>query len=125
MTNSDDRRIDEAGRRRIAEFMHAALGWAGANATKNLSGTGRVGKGTVDRVKRGEVVSETFLRAVGDVMGLPRDYLLYIGHADVERLSRLGQTDDADRQDLVRWTLEHLFPDYNDSCPSRATTETA
>jgi hypothetical protein len=121
MTNQDDRPMDEAGRRRIAEFVHAALGWAGANASKNFSETRRVSKTTMDRVKRGEVVSDTYLRAVGDVMGLPRDYLLYIGYADLDRLSRLGETSDADRQDLVRWTLEHLFPDFDNPCPSRAT----
>lgn len=121
MTSQDDRRIPEVGRQRIAEFVHAALGWAGANASKKFSGTGRVSKATMDRVKRGDEVSETMLRAVGDVMELPRDYLLYIGHADVERLSRLAAMND-DQRDLVRWTLEHLFPDASPPCPSRANT---
>lgn len=107
----DDREMTEAGRHRIAEFVHAALGWAGQNASKRFAGTGRVSKGTIDRVKRGESVSDTMLRALGDVLGLPRDFLLYIGYGEVDRIERLAESeDDADRKDLIRWTLEHLFP---------------
>lgn len=121
MTSQDDRQIDEAGRRRIAEFVHAALGWAGANASKNLTSTGRVSKPTIDRIKRGDAVSETMLRAAGDAMKLPRDYLLYIGHADLDRLRRLASADGDDQRDLVRWTLDHLFPDHDKPCPPRVT----
>lgn len=104
--------MNEAGRQRIAEFVHAAMGWAGANASKNFAGTGRVSKTTIDRAKRGEEVSDTMLRALGDVLDLPRDFLLYIGYGDVDRIERLGaeNTSDADLRDLIRWTLEHLFP---------------
>lgn len=109
----DDRaEMTEAGRRRIAEFVHAALGWAGQNAQKNLAGTGRVSKATIERVKRGEDVSDTMLRALGDVLGLPRDFLLYIGYGEVNRIERLmsESANDPNRRDLIRWTLEHLFP---------------
>lgn len=112
----DDAPMTEAGRRRIAEFVHAALGWAGQNAQKNLVGTGRVSKTTVDRVKRAEDVSDTLLRALGDVMGLPRDFLLYIGYGQVQRLERLlaDAGEDANLRDLIRWTLDHLFPNDPD-----------
>jgi hypothetical protein len=108
--------MPEAGRRRIAQFVHAALGWAGQNAQKRLVGTGRVSKATVDRVKRGDEVSDTMLRALGDVMSLPRDYLLYIGYGEVDRLERLlvEAKDDANLRDLIRWTLDHLFPNDPD-----------
>jgi hypothetical protein len=112
MTEPDDRRIDEAGRRRIAEFVHAAMGWAGMNASKKFTGTGRISKATIDRVKRGDDVSPTLLRGLGDVLELPRDYLLYIGYGDVGRIERLADTEDPNRQDLIRWTLDHLFPDH-------------
>lgn len=104
--------MDEAGRRRIAEFVHAALGWAGKDSNKKLLGTGRVSKATIDRVKRAEDVSDAMLRGLGDVLDLPRDFLLYIGYGEVERIERL-MTDDADAnlRDLIRWTLDHLFPD--------------
>lgn len=105
--------IDETGRARIAEFVHAAMGWAGVNAARNFARTGRVSKATIDRVKRGETVSDTLLRALGDVLDLPRDFLLYIGYGDADRIEHLGveNADDANLRDLIRWTLEHLFPD--------------
>lgn len=110
MTESDS--IDDAGRQRIAEFVHAALGWAGINAAKRFYGTGRISRATLDRVKQAQDVSPTMLRAVGDVLELPRDYLLYIGYADTDRIRKLAEdTDDENRKDLIRWTLDHLFPD--------------
>lgn len=107
--------MTEAGRRRIAEFVHAALGWAGQNASKNLLETGRVSKATLDRVKRSEEVSDTMLRGLGDVLGLPRDFLLYIGYGEVDRIDRLmiEAEGNANLKDLIRWTLDHLFPDDN------------
>lgn len=123
MTEVAHRSIDAAGRRCIAEFVHAAMGWAGTNAAKKFTETGRVSRGTLDRVKRGEDVSETLLRAVGDVLDLPRDYLLYIGYRDVERIRKLGEdSTDPDRQDLVRWTLDHLFPDEPEVLPRSTHT---
>lgn len=102
-------RIDPEGRQRISAFVYAALGWAGQNATRRFTGTGRVSQSTIERVKRGEEVSETLLRALGDVLDLPRDYLLYIGHGNTDRIERLGDDADEDLRDLIRWTLEHLF----------------
>lgn len=113
MTNDQGKsEIDTEGRLRIATFVHAAMGWAGQNTSKKLAGTGRITRSAIDRVKRGEHVSDTLLRALGDVLDLPRDFLLYIGHGDVERIERIGEhadDDDDDLRDLIRWTLEHLF----------------
>lgn len=118
MTNDDRRKnlhavtdqIDADGRRRIASFVQAAMGWSGQNAAKKLAGTGRVTRSAIDRVKRGDEVSDTLLRALGDVLELPRDFLLYIGRGDVYQIERLGgEHADDDLRDLVRWTLVHLF----------------
>lgn len=113
MTNPNPpNRISVEGRQRIAAFMHATLGWDGQDAMKRLVASGRVSKATIDRVKRGENVSDTMLRAMGDALGLPRDFLLDIGLGNVDRIERLY--DDPDRtspdwRDLIRWTLD-LFP---------------
>lgn len=101
-------RIDAEGRQRIAAFVHAALGWDYMQSSKNLT-TGRLSRASVDRVKRGEVVSDTLLRALGKKLDLPRDFLLYIGYGDTGRIERLAEDADDDLRDLVRWTLEHLF----------------
>lgn len=122
MTEPDDRQMDEVGRRRVAEFVHAALGWAGMNASKRFTGTGRISRATLDRVKQGQDVSPTLLRALGEVLELPRDYLLYIGYGDVDRIQKLAEeTTNENRRDLIRWTLDHLFPDDNPPHSHRRT----
>lgn len=104
-----DGKIDADGRLRIATFVHAAMGWAGQNTSKKLIGTGKVTRSAIDRIKRGDEVSDTLLRALGDVLDLPRDFLLYIGRGDIDRIERLGDHADDNLRDLIRWTLEHLF----------------
>jgi hypothetical protein len=93
--------IDEKGRERIAELVRAQMGWSGVSGPSIQRG-GRVSRATVDRVKRQEEVSEAMLRALGDVLGLPRDYLLYVGRGDVQAVERSAASD----PDLLRWTLE-------------------
>jgi hypothetical protein len=44
------------------------------------------------------------LRALGDVLQLPRDYLIYVGQGNLAELKRSGA-----EPDLLRWTLA-LFP---------------
>lgn len=117
MTNGQ---IDADGRLRIATFVEAALGWGGQDTFKRVIGTGRISRSAVERVKRRENVSDTLLRALGDVLGLPRDFLLYIGHGDIDRIVRLGDDADEDLRDLVRWTLEHLFSVKPDAPAPRA-----
>lgn len=95
--------IDARGRADIAELVVAAMGWSGLSGPK-ISKTGRVGLSTVNRVKRLEPVGETMLRALGDVLDLPRDFLLYVGRHDVENVIRAGARD----MDLLRWTIDLL-----------------
>lgn len=99
MTNE----ISDLGREMLAELVTAAMGWNGMSGP-SISRTGRIGLSTVNRVKRLEPVSETMLRALGDVLDLPRDYLLYVGRVDVESIVRSAQWD----RDLLRWTMDML-----------------
>lgn len=85
----------------MAELVVAAMGWAGKSGP-DISRTGRVGLSTVNRVKKLEPVSDTMLRALGDVLGLPRDFLLYVGRHDVESVIRAARGD----SDLLRWTID-------------------
>lgn len=95
--------IDTQGRARIAQLVRAVMGWEGLSAPKIEAG-GRVSRATVDRVKAGDPrVSDTMLRALGDALGLPRDYLLYVGSGDMKQIERSG----AD-PDLIRVTLDMI-----------------
>ncbi len=110
----DRMEIDDDGRQRMSELVRAAMGWAGTTGPK-LVGTGRVSKATIERVKKCDDVSDTMLRALGDVLGMPRDYLLYVGQGDVGRIKGTAGED----PDLVRWTLDHLFPAHRPSTGDR------
>ena len=93
-----------ADRRRIATFLRAALGWKGMTGV-GLTSTGRISRATIDRVKRGDPnVSDTMLRALGDALDLPRDFLIYVGEGDLSRINRA--TDDPD---LIRWTTDLIL----------------
>lgn len=99
--------IDSKGRVWIGETVRAAMEWEGLSGPRIDAG-GRVSRATVDRVKRGDArISDKMLRALGDVLGLPKDYLLYVGAGDVGRIEQSG----ADR-DLIRWTVDLIssFP---------------
>lgn len=111
-------RIDSEGRLRIAAFIYALLGWDGPDVAEKLLGSGRVSRTTLDRVKRGDNVSDTMLRAMGDVLDLPRDYLLYIGRANVDRIERLLPEANDDLRDLIRWTLDLFEPEPDDESVS-------
>lgn len=100
MTNET---TNDLGRVMVAELVTAAMGWGGMSGP-SISKTGRVGLSTINRVKRLEPVGETMLRALGDVLGLPRDYLLYVLNADLESIVRAAQWD----RDLLRWTIDML-----------------
>jgi hypothetical protein len=93
--------MDTAGRRRIAELVRAEMARQGLSGP-TIDAGGRVSRATVDRVKRGDPrVSDTTLMALGDILGLPRGFLTYVGEADIAKIAASG----AD-PDLVRWTLD-------------------
>lgn len=92
--------IDAAGRRRVGALVRAVMAWEGLSGPA-IGAQGRVSRASIDRVKRGDdTISDTLLRALGDVLDLPRDFLLYVGNGDVEEVRNSG----AD-PDLVRWTI--------------------
>lgn len=100
--------IDDQGRIRIGMLVRAAMGWQGLSASRIEAG-GRVSRATVDRVKRGDKLSDTMLRALGDTLGLPRDYLLYVGTGDVAKVQASG----AD-PDLIRWTTDLILSSHSE-----------
>ena len=99
--------IDDQGRIRIGTLVRAAMGWQGLSGSRIEAG-GRVSRATVDRVKRGDRISDTMLRALGDTLGLPRDYLLYVGTGDVAKIEASG----AD-PDLIRWTTDLIQSNHS------------
>lgn len=100
---------DIEGRQRVGELVRAVMAWNGKSGPQ-IDATGRVSRATVDRIKRGDAtVSDTMLRGLGDVLGLPRDFLLYVKDGNAAAIERSG----AD-PDLVRWTLD-LMRDPSDT----------
>lgn len=97
--------ISAAGRDRIAAMVRAQMDWEGLSGPR-IEKSGRVSRATLDRVKRGdENVSNTMLRAVGDVIGLPRDFLIYVGTGNLAAIEQTGDPE------LVRWVRLNLFPE--------------
>jgi hypothetical protein len=102
--------IDNSGRARIGEFVRKAIAWKQTSAVKVAAMTGRPSRQTIQRIVAGEEVSEMSLMALGTKLGLPADYLLYVGTGDIPRIRRSG----AD-PDLIRVTLELIQPDESDA----------
>jgi hypothetical protein len=100
--------IDSRGRTRIGETVKAVMAWEGYTGV-GIDSTGRVSRATINRAKRGDQISETMLRALGDALGLPRDYLLYVGTGDIRRIETSG----AD-PDLIRWTTELVLSSHSE-----------
>jgi hypothetical protein len=95
--------IDSRGRTRIGETVKAVMAWEGYTGV-GIDSTGRVSRATINRAKRGDQISNVMLRALGDALGLPRDYLLYVGTGNVRRIETSG----AD-PDLIRWTVDLIL----------------
>lgn len=93
-------KIDPRGRVWIGETVKAVMAWDGYTGV-GIDSTGRVSRATINRAKRGDQISDTMLRALGDALGLPRDYLLYVGSGNVRKIESSG----AD-PDLIRWTTD-------------------
>lgn len=92
--------IDSHGRTNIGETVKAVMAWDGYTGV-GIDSTGRVSRATINRAKRGDKISDVMLRALGDALGLPRDFLLYVGTGNVQKIQSSG----AD-PDLIRWTTE-------------------
>ena len=100
--------IDSRGRTRIGETVKAVMAWEGYTGV-GIDNTGRVSRATINRAKRGDQISDTMLRALGDALGLPRDYLLYVGAGDVRKIESSG----AD-PDLIRWTTDLILTSHSE-----------
>lgn len=97
--------IDPRGRHRIGETVKAVMAWEGYTGV-GIDSTGRISRATINRAKRGDQISDTMLRALGDALRLPRDYLLYVGAGDIRKIESSG----AD-PDLIRWTVDLIRSD--------------
>lgn len=86
---------EQVGAERIAKVVKHCLPGSRVPPRDGLS------RATIDRVKRGEKVSDTTLRALADMLGLPRDFLVQTGAGDREAIAASS----AD-PDLVQWVLE-------------------
>lgn len=100
--------IDSRGRTRIGETVKAVMAWEGYTGV-GIDSTGRISRATINRAKRGDKITDTALRALGDALHLPRDFLLYVGAGDVRKIEASG----AD-PDLIRWTIDLIRSDPED-----------
>jgi hypothetical protein len=107
--------IDNSGRARIGEFVRKAIAWKQTSAVKVGAMPGRPSRETIQRIVAGEEVSEVSLLALGTKLGLPADYLIYVGTGDIRRIRRSG----AD-PDLIRVTVDLIEPDEFDAGYHRA-----
>lgn len=97
--------IDTAGRARIARLVTYEMARLGITRSRVVrEWVGRIGPATVTRIRSGDpkVAVET-LAAVGDLLGMPRGFLLYVGAGDVDRIAASGGD-----PDLIRWTLDMI-----------------
>ncbi|HEY9367017.1 hypothetical protein [Streptomyces sp.] len=100
--------IDRHGRARIARFVTDEIARRGLSTRSLGAAPGRPRLPTIKRIKAADAdVSETMLRAMGGKLGLPADWLIYIGVGDMRKIRNSG----AD-PDLIRVTLD-LFSDPN------------
>jgi hypothetical protein len=94
--------IDRHGRARIARFVTEEIARKGLSTRALGAAPGRPRLPTIKRIKAEDPdVSETMLRAMGGKLGLPADWLIYIGTGDKKRIYGSG----AD-PDLIRVTLD-------------------
>lgn len=97
--------IDTRGRKRIGELVKAVMAWEGYTGV-GIDSTKRVSRATINRAKRGDQISDPMLRALGDALGLPRDFLLYVGAGDIRKVETSGA-----EPDLIRWTVDLIQSD--------------
>lgn len=103
-----DLMTDETGRRWIAELVSYEVGRLGLTRTRMKQQWSRVSPATVDRVRRGDVVGDQYLAAIGDLLGMPRGYLEYVGNGDIDRIKGSGGD-----PDLIRWTIDMIEAEKN------------
>lgn len=97
--------IDARGRARIAKLVKHEIARQGRTAAE-VGALGMPSLPTIKRVKAGEEVSDEMLDALGGRLGLPRDFILYVGTGDVRKVRNSGA-----EPDLIRWSLELIQAD--------------
>jgi hypothetical protein len=100
--------IDTRGRARISAFVKRAIAWNRTSAVKVGAMPGRPSRETIQRIVAGEQVSDVMLMALGDKLGLPRDFLIYIGTGDIRKIEASARPGHDGDPDLIRWTLEMM-----------------
>jgi hypothetical protein len=104
--------IDRQGRGRIARFVTEEIARQGLSTRAIGAKPGSPRLPTIKRIKAEDPdVSDTMLRAMGGKLGLPADWLIYIGTGDARRIRNSGAA-----PDLIRVTLD-LFDDHHSPAP--------
>ncbi len=93
--------VSDPGLRAIAQVVRGEMERRNLRE-RELADNARVSRPTITRIKAGNRLSDVMYRAVGDALGLPRDYLLYVGNLDIGRIRAAAVHD----PDLLRWTLD-------------------
>lgn len=134
MGMSEGMDFDEAGRRRIGAVVQFSMDYQGLTGVaidkgERLSRAGRrITRATVVRVKRGDQVSVTMLRGLGDVLSLPTDFLIHVGAGDTNRIAVSRRAAEDGDPELIEYALALVRQDAADQrrrpapAKSRATT---
>lgn len=106
--------IDTTGRARIGTLVNAEMAKRGMTGARLAAG-GSPGIATINRIKAGDPkVSDFMLRALGDRLGLPRDFLIYVGTGDIRKIEASARPGHDDDPDLIRWTVEMIRESRSD-----------
>lgn len=100
--------IEDQGRARIAKLVSHEMARQGLTGTE-LGARGMPSYGTIKRVRAGKEVSDEMLDAIGGRLGMPRDFILYVGIGDVRKIRASGA-----EPDLIRWSIELIRADRPD-----------
>lgn len=106
--------IDAHGRARISAIVKKVIAWNRTSAVKVGAMPGRPSHVTVKRIVAGAEVSEVMLMALGDKLKLPRDFLLYVGKGDIEKIEASARPGNDDDMDIIRVTVEMIRESRDD-----------
>lgn len=108
--------IDNQGRARIGRFVRDEIARQGLEQKELGAKPGRPGYPTIKRIVAGDPnVSELALLSLGGKLGLPANYLIYVGTGDIRRIKKSGAS-----PDLIQVTVDLIEPDELDTGYSRA-----
>jgi ABC-type Fe3+-hydroxamate transport system substrate-binding protein len=106
--------IDNQGRTRIGRFVRDEIARQGSDQREVGARPGRPGFPTIKRIVAGDPnVSELMLLALGGKLGLPANYLIYVGTGDIRRIKKSGASPDLIQVTIDLIEPEELNADYN------------